>query len=118
MNEENKMHARLAYKCGICGKEHDNVLSRAKCEIECSKKAEAEAKKAAEAKKQADKKVREAEVTKAIDNAYNLIDKFMEDYGTYTYRGESGQFEVFQNARIKYDLENYLFDKLLGKFLH
>lgn len=83
MNEENKFCARLAYKCGICGKEHNDVLSRAKCEIECSKKAEEEAKQAAEAKKAAEKEARRAEVNaaiKAADEAIHKRDELIADF--------------------------------------
>ena len=48
---EKDIYCKFTYQCGICGKEFDNVLDRAKCEIACAEKAEAEAKKAAEAKK-------------------------------------------------------------------
>ena len=118
MNETHKMHARLAYKCGICDTEHDSIAERAACEMACLKKKEEEAKKAAEAKKQAEKKVREAEVTHAIDVAYDLMDKFIADYGTYTYKNNDVQFDLLQNARIKHNLDDYIFNKLLGKFIY
>lgn len=62
------------YTCAICGKEHNSILSRAKCEIECANRAEEEAKKAAEAKKQAEYNARVEEVNKAFDHAYKLRD--------------------------------------------
>ena len=49
--EKKNINCKFTYKCGICGKEYNNVLDRAKCEIACAEKAEEEAKKAAEAKK-------------------------------------------------------------------
>ena len=74
------------YTCAICGKEHNCILSRAKCEIECANRVEEEAKKAAEAKKQAEYNARVEEVNKAFDNAYKLRDELMKDYGCpYTY---------------------------------
>ena len=46
-NEKN-VYCKFTYKCGICGAEYNNVLDRARCEIECGKKAEEEARKKAE----------------------------------------------------------------------
>ena len=42
--------ARLAYKCGICGKEYDSIKARTECELACLKKQEEE-KRLAAAKK-------------------------------------------------------------------
>ena len=65
------------YKCGVCGKAHTDILSRAKCEIACTEKKAEEEKKAAELKKEAEYATRQAEVDAAFDHAY--------DYGSYTY---------------------------------
>ena len=46
MKDENKI-----YKCAICGKAYDDVLSRTSCEMTCLKKQQEEEKAAAEAKK-------------------------------------------------------------------
>ena len=69
------------YACAICGKEHNSILSRAKCEIECANRVEEEAKKAEEAKKQAEHNARVEEVNKAFDHAYKLKDELIKDYG-------------------------------------
>ena len=73
---ENKMFAKPMYKCAICDKVFEDVVSRATYELECAKRVEEEAKKAAEAKKREEKKIRLAE----IDAAYAAADKLMEMY--------------------------------------
>lgn len=85
MENENNVYCKFTYKCGVCGKEHPNVLSRAKCEIKCTEKAEAEAKKAAEAKKKEEQKTRKAEVDLAFETLHKLVTAYVEDYGYYNY---------------------------------
>ena len=73
------------YQCGFCGSEHDLPVERAKCELACAEKKEAEERKAAERKKKAEYAERKAEVDVAFNTAYELRDKFIEDYGNYTH---------------------------------
>jgi hypothetical protein len=101
--EDNKICCKPQFKCSICGKIYDKPIDRAKCEIDCTKKQEEDAKRLLEEKKKAEQKARHAEVTKAIDDAYKLLDKYMKDYGTYHYNGN--------NLSI-------LDDVLPSKFLH
>lgn len=83
LNNESKWAARLAYKCGVCGKEYEDIKDRAECELNCYKKQEEE-KKLAAAKKKAEE---QAARKKAVDDAYkefcNLRDAFIKDYGEY-----------------------------------
>lgn len=76
------------YKCSICGAVYDNVFDRAKCELNCFDKQKEEARKLAESKKKAEKDARQLEVDNAIDNADNLLEKFIEDFGEYQYKGK------------------------------
>ena len=76
------------YKCSICGKEHDNVFDRAKCELTCFEKQKEEARKLVESKKKAEKDTRQLEVDKAIERANELLEKFIEDYDEYQYKGK------------------------------
>ena len=73
------------YICAVCGKMHTDVVSRANCEIACMEKKAEEERKAAEAKKKAEYADRKAEVDAAFDHAYELRDKFLKDYDSYTY---------------------------------
>lgn len=94
MENENNIYCKFRYKCGICGAEHESVLERAKCEIACAEKAEAEAKRAAEAKRQAEQQVRKAEVDLAFEKLHTLVTAYVKDYGYYEYSdgGEDTNF--------------------------
>lgn len=85
MEDKKNIYCKFRYKCGICGKEHESVLERAKCEIACTEKKAEEERKAAELKMEAEYASRKAEVDAAFDNAYELRDKFLNDYGSYNY---------------------------------
>ena len=91
------------YTCALCGKSYDSVIERAKCEQKCYAKQQEEEKKAAEAKKKEEQKARHDEVTKAIDGACALLNRYVKDYGHYSYDGEN---------------VNTLVDILPSKFLH
>ena len=87
-NEENKMYAKPQYKCAICGQIYDDVQGRMNCEMACVTKQKEEEKKAAEAKKKAEKDARFAEASAALDNALTLVNKCIEDYGSFNYSGK------------------------------
>ena len=84
----------MSYKCAICGEVYNNVQDRMNCEMKCIKKQEEEEKKAAEEKKKAEKNEREQEVNAALDNAYSLVDKYIEDYGSFVYNGKYKGLEM------------------------
>ena len=88
--EEKDIYCKFTYKCGICGKEYNNVLDRAKCEIACAEKAEEEARKAAEAKKKEEQKARKAEVDEVFEHLHKLVTDYVKDYGHYEY-GDGGE---------------------------
>ena len=88
--EEKDIYCKFTYKCGVCGKEFNNVLNRAKCEIACTERVEAEAKKAAELKKKEEQKTRKAEVDSSFENLHKLITAYVKDYGHYEY-GDGGE---------------------------
>lgn len=83
MNTENRM-----YNCALCGKYYFNIIDRITCEQKCYAKQQEEEKKAVEAKKKAEKDTRVAEVTQAIEHAAELLNKYINDYGSYTYDGK------------------------------
>lgn len=92
--EKKEVKCKFTYQCGICGKSYDNVLGRAQCEIDCSKKIEEEAKKAAESKKKEEQKARKAEVDEAFETLHKLMTAYVNDYGHYEYSdgGEDTNF--------------------------
>ena len=76
------------YKCAVCETWHPDIISRANCEIECTKKAELAAKKAEEEKKIAEQTMRKKAVDEAIKKAAALQREYVKDYGHYEYEGE------------------------------
>ena len=98
--EDFQTYCKPAYKCGICDSVYDNILDRATCELACIKKAEAEAKKAEEEKKQAEKAMRKEAVDEAIDNAWRLVDAYVNDYGHYEYGGEEKECDMHWPSRL------------------
>lgn len=73
------------YKCALCNTWHKDIISRARCEIACTEKKAEEERKAAELKMAAEYEARKNEVDDAFNKAYELKDKFVNDYGRYTY---------------------------------
>lgn len=73
------------YKCAVCGKMHADIIDRANCEITCTAKKVEKERMAAERKKEAEYATRKNEVDEAFNAAYALKDKFVKDYGRYTY---------------------------------
>ena len=83
-----KICAKPMYKCAICGEVYDSIAQRLNCEQTCLKKQEEEARKAAEAKKNAERNADFEEASSAIDNAWDLVNKCVEKYGTFKYNGK------------------------------
>ena len=81
---ENKKCEKTIYRCAICDSVFESVQDRVACEMKCLKRKEEEELKAAEIKKKAEKDARYKEVTDAINNAVELLDKYVDDYGSYT----------------------------------
>ena len=87
MKENNKSCNNTQYECAVCGKNYDSIQERMKCEMACIKKQEDEEKAAIAAKKKEEKDNRYNEVNTALDNAYALVNKYVEDYGSFKYGG-------------------------------
>ena len=85
MTKENKL---ATYECAICGKKYESIQERANCELTCAKKQKEEEEAAAYAKKKAEQEARQSEVSAALDNVYALINKYVEDYGSFIYNGK------------------------------
>lgn len=73
----------MKYNCAICGKEFENVMDRASCELTCAKAAQEAAKKIEEEKKKAEQAKRKKEVDDAFKIANGLLKKYVRDYGSY-----------------------------------
>ena len=98
---------KLTYKCGVCGRSYNDIKSRMECEQACIKQQEKDAKRLAEEKKKAEQKTRHAEVTQAIDDACNLLNKYMKDYGRYNYDGK--YLNTFDDILPSKFLHHFLF---------
>lgn len=85
---EDRIYCKAAYKCGICGTEHETIRNRMNCERACIKKQDEDAKKAEAAKKAAEQKLRKEAVDEAIKRAVKLQCEYVKDYGHYEYEGE------------------------------
>ena len=84
----------IGYKCGICDKIYESIEERTNCEMSCLKKHKEEEKKAAEAKLRAEKDERFAEASAALDNAFALVNKCVEDYGSFQYTGKLEKLDM------------------------
>lgn len=91
MKNEN---SKTVYTCGICGTDHETITERMRCEQACLRKQKEDAERAAAEKAKAEKSARQAEVTAALDNAFALVNKFIEDYGSYNYDGKINTLEA------------------------
>lgn len=79
------MNNKKVFKCSICGKEYENTIDRARCELNCYAKQQEEAKKTAEAEKKAEQAARKKAVDDAINKATQLKNAYLKDYGCYSY---------------------------------
>lgn len=108
------------YKCGVCGKAYESIAERAECELACVKRKTQEEAEAAAKMKAAEKDARFAEVTCAIDSAYELLNKCIKDYGEYVYTGNLSELDMDVLKKFKvngYSYEDFLPTKLLHYFL-
>lgn len=87
-------NTKSQYKCAICGATYDSVQSRMNCEMKCIKKQEEAEKAAAAAKLKAEKDTRFAEASAALDNAAALVNKCVEDYGSFKYTGKLKELDL------------------------
>jgi DNA-directed RNA polymerase subunit RPC12/RpoP len=106
MGEKKNIHCKFTYKCGICGKEFDNVLDRANCEIECVKKAEEAARKAEAEKKAAEQTMRKEAVDEAFENLHRLVTEYVKDYGHYEYGDGGDDTNFYWPTRVWHSLWN------------
>lgn len=85
---EDLIYAKPAYKCALCEEVYESVQDRMNCEMTCLKKKQEEERKVAEAKKKEEQSNRHHEANAALDNAFALVNKYIEDYGSFNYSGK------------------------------
>lgn len=77
------------YKCGICGREYENIEDRIACETKCLHDRKVAEEKRKKMKLEQEKETRRKEVQMAWDHYSDLLKAFIEDYGSYpTMRNE------------------------------
>lgn len=79
------MEKKTTYKCGICGKEHESIAERAKCEMACVEELD---KQVAKAKKEKQKQEQETErqaIIAALHHVSEMVDAYTDKYGSFTY---------------------------------
>ena len=91
------------YRCAICNTPYDEIEDRMKCEQKCLKKQEEERKKRKQEAMKAKKDERYKEVIDAINKAENLYEKYLDDYGAFTYTNET-----FPKSHFPHVLDKYL----------
>lgn len=69
------------FKCSFCGKEFENALDRANCEIKCDEDIKIKAEKERQAKLNAEKNKRYDEIKCKANELETLIKQFNNDYG-------------------------------------
>ena len=74
------------FTCAVCGKAHNNIADRAKCETACVIKAEEDAKKLEQAKIDGERKESEAAIHKALNNVEAMIESHCEKYNSFSMR--------------------------------
>lgn len=70
------------YKCGICGKEYENIEDRIACETKCLHDRKVAEEKCKQMKLEKEKETRRKEVQMAWDHYSDLLKAFIEDYGS------------------------------------
>ena len=113
MKETNSTY-ETGYICGICGKSHEDIVSRANCEIECYKRIEAAEKAAAEVKKAEEKEARRMEIVALIDEINELSKRRDELIRAYIKDYNSIKLNFHSNCQDECD--NW-FDKLLHQWI-
>lgn len=94
MENKDKTYKTRTYKCGICGETYDSIQQRMNCEMTCFKKQQEEEKRLAAEKLRVEKVARFEEASKALENALTLVNKCVEDYGTFQYSGKLKDLEA------------------------
>lgn len=88
--------AKKIYTCPYCNKEHETPGGLARCILVCEDKIKIEEETKQKAKLIAEKEARYKEVIHAYDNFEELRSKYVDDYGSFTFKTDTGIFS-FRN---------------------
>ena len=104
------------FKCSFCGKEYENALDRAKCEIECDKANKAKAEVEKQEKLKAEQKARAEETKKAYAEYVETCNNAREKYLEILHKYQKDYPKAVSSARnIKSDL---WLEQLLNEILY
>ena len=82
--------AKKLYTCPYCKGEHETPGSLARCILVCEDKIKMEEEAKQKAKLVAEKEARYKEVINAYENFEELRNKYVEDYGSFTFKTPNG----------------------------
>ena len=82
------------YTCPYCKRECETPGGLARCILSCEEKIKKEKEEERKAKLRAEKEVRYKEVIDAYDNFEELRNKYVDDYGQFTFETDSGLFSI------------------------
>lgn len=108
--EKNNIENRI-YECAICGKKHITIAERAACETQCVNALKAREAELAAKKKKAEQDKRYVEVKEAMQHASELLQKYMDYYGSIQLVGIDNKVinEIVDNV---IDTKNFPFKHL------
>ena len=86
--KENDIYAKKFYKCGICEKTYETIKERSNCEVACIKRQKEEEARLAKEKLQAEKDARCVDASNALDKAFDAVNQYIKDYGSFQYKGK------------------------------
>jgi hypothetical protein len=84
----------MFYTCPYCKEEYSAPADLAHCILSCEEKKRIEEAEAKKAKLAAEKEARYKEVVDAYENFEELRDKYVDDYGSFTFETGSGLFSM------------------------
>ena len=87
------------YTCAVCGKEHESILERAKCEEKCVIEAEKAAKKLMHEKLECERKASEQAICDALSDVNAMLAEHYEKYKKFS-------------IKDSYPYLNYVFSRL------
>ena len=86
------MATKTLYTCPYCKAGYETPGAFARCILTCEEKKKIEEETAKKAALAAEKEVRYKEVVDAYDNFEELKNKFVEDYGAFTFKSEKNGY--------------------------
>lgn len=84
------------YTCPYCKEEYSEPVDLAHCILRCEEKKKREEEEVKRAKLKAEKDARYKEIVDAYENFEELRDKYVDDYGSFTFKTGNGAGSVWR----------------------